>query len=94
MQITLEGHGADGAPLQIPVQPGDTILDSLLRAGAPFPFSCQAGNCGTCKCALVSGDIHELEHSDHALDPAERAQGIILACRTQVRGDTVLRRID
>ena len=89
MQIMLEGHERP-----VPVQAGDTILESLLRAGVPFPFSCQAGNCGTCKCELVSGDILELEHSEHALDPAERAKGIILACRTQVWDDTVVRRID
>jgi CDP-4-dehydro-6-deoxyglucose reductase/ferredoxin-NAD(P)+ reductase (naphthalene dioxygenase ferredoxin-specific) len=89
MQIILEGHDQPVA-----VEAGDTILASLLRAGVPFPFSCQAGNCGTCKCELVSGDILELEHSEHALAPAERAKGIILACRTQVWDDTVVRRID
>jgi len=89
MQITLEGHAEP-----VPVEAGDTILASLLRAGVPFPFSCQAGNCGTCKCELVSGDVLELEHSEHALAPEERAKGIILACRTQVWDDTVVRRID
>jgi ferredoxin-NAD(P)+ reductase (naphthalene dioxygenase ferredoxin-specific) len=89
MQITLEGHERP-----IPVEAGDTILASLLRAGVPFPFSCQAGNCGTCKCELISGDILELEHSEHALSAPERAKGIILACRTQVWDDTVVRRID
>src|SRR3989454_538876 len=62
--------------------------------GFAFPFSCQAGNCGTCKCELVSGDILELEHSEHALAPEQRAKGIILACRTQVWDDAVIRRID
>jgi ferredoxin-NAD(P)+ reductase (naphthalene dioxygenase ferredoxin-specific) len=89
MQITLEGHAEPVA-----VEAGDTILASLLRAGVPFPFSCQAGNCGTCKCELISGDVLELEHSEHALAPEERAKGIILACRTQVWDDTVVRRID
>jgi ferredoxin-NAD(P)+ reductase (naphthalene dioxygenase ferredoxin-specific) len=89
MQITLEGHAEP-----VPVEAGDTILASLLRAGVPFPFSCQAGNCGTCKCELVSGDVLELEHSEHALAPEERAKGIVLACRTQVWDDTVVRRID
>jgi CDP-4-dehydro-6-deoxyglucose reductase/ferredoxin-NAD(P)+ reductase (naphthalene dioxygenase ferredoxin-specific) len=89
MQITLEGHGEP-----VPVRAGDTMLESLLRAGVAFPFSCQAGNCGTCKCELVSGDILELEHSEHALGPEERAKGIILACRTQVWDDAVIRRID
>jgi ferredoxin-NAD(P)+ reductase (naphthalene dioxygenase ferredoxin-specific) len=89
MQITLEGHAE-----AVPVEAGDTILASLLRAGVPFPFSCQAGNCGTCKCELVSGDVLELEHSEHALAPEERAKGIVLACRTQVWDDAVVRRID
>ena len=89
MQITLEGHDRP-----VPVDAGDTILESLLRAGVPFPFSCQAGNCGTCKCELVSGEVHELEHSEHALSADERAKGIILACRTQVWDDTAVRRID
>jgi naphthalene 1,2-dioxygenase ferredoxin reductase component len=89
MQIILEGHDQP-----VPVQAGDTVLASLLRAGLAFPFSCQAGNCGTCKCELVSGDVHELEYSEHALSAAERARGIVLACRTQVWDDTVVRRID
>jgi len=89
MQITLVGHDQP-----VPVQAGDTVLASLLRAGLAFPFSCQAGNCGTCKCELVSGDVHELEYSEHALSPAERARGIVLACRAQVWDDTVIRRID
>lgn len=89
MQITLEGRAEP-----VPVEAGDTILASLLRAGVPFPFSCQAGNCGTCKCELISGDVLELEHSEHALAPEERAKGVVLACRTQVWDDTVVRRID
>jgi ferredoxin len=88
MQITLEGY----APAA--VEPGDTVLDALLRAGLPFPFSCQAGNCGTCRCELVSGDVRHLEHSEHLLAPHERANGIILACRARVWGDTVVRRVD
>ena len=89
MHIILQGHDEP-----VPVQAGDTVLASLLRAGLAFPFSCQAGNCGTCKCELVSGDVHELEYSEHALSAAERARGIVLACRTQVWDDTVIRRID
>jgi ferredoxin len=89
MQITLEGHARP-----IPAEAGDTVLAALLRAGLPFPFSCQGGNCGTCKCQLVCGEIVELEHSAQALAAHERAQGIILACRAQVCGDTVVRRID
>lgn len=89
MQITLEGDAR-----RIPVQAGDTILASLLRAGVPFPFSCQTGNCGTCKCELVSGEVVELDCSAHALAGEERARGIILACRTELRGNATVRLIE
>ncbi len=89
MQITLEGHAEP-----VPVEAGDTILTSLLRAGVPFPFSCQTGTCGTCKCKLLSGEIDELAHSERVLRPEERSRGIVLACRAQIRTDTVVRRID
>jgi len=89
MQITLEDDGR-----RIPVVAGDTILASLLRAGVPFPFSCQTGNCGTCKCELVSGEVVELERSEHALSAEERAMGVILACRSEIRSDAVVRLIE
>ena len=89
MQITLEGHDRP-----VPAQPGDTLLAALLRAGLPFPFSCQSGNCGTCKCELLSGDIEMLEYSAHTLSAAERSRGVVLACRTLLHGDAVVRRID
>ena len=89
MQITLEGHDQP-----VPVQPGDTLLTALLRAGLPFPFSCQTGNCGTCKCELVAGEVGELAHSEHVLSASERARGIVLACRAEPLSDAVVRRID
>jgi ferredoxin len=89
MQITLQGRAEP-----VPARAGETILTSLLRAGVPFPFSCQTGTCGTCKCELLSGSVVELAHSAQALSPAERARGIVLACRAQVCADAVVRRID
>ena len=89
MQIVLVGHVDP-----VPVQPSDTLLASLLRAGLAFPFSCQNGNCGHCKCELLSGEVHELEYSEHALSTAERSRGIVLACRVQPRSGGVIRRID
>ena len=89
MQITLLGHGET-----VPVEAGDTLLAALLRAGLAFPFSCQTGNCGTCKCQLISGEVEMLEYSSHTLSCAERTRGVVLACRTLLRGDAVVRRID
>ncbi len=78
----------------VPAEEGQTVLDALLAHGVGFAYSCQAGNCGTCRCEFVSGDIMELEYSEHALSAAERGRGIVLACRSQVWSDVVVRRLD
>jgi ferredoxin len=88
-ELTIEGF-----PNVIAVQRGETILNSLLRAGLPFPFACQTGTCGTCKCLLLHGEVVELPRSERALRPEEREKGIILACRSQLRGPGTIRRID
>ncbi len=36
----------------------------------------------------------ELEYSEHALSAEERGRGIVLACRSQVWSDVVVRRLD
>jgi ferredoxin-NAD(P)+ reductase (naphthalene dioxygenase ferredoxin-specific) len=77
-----------------PAEEGETVLGALLAHGIGFAYSCQSGNCGTCKCELVSGDILELEYSEHALSPNERSRGIVLACRSQMWSDVVVRRLD
>lgn len=77
-----------------PAEPGDTVLSALLQHGVGFAYSCQAGNCGTCKCELMSGEIMELEYSEHALSPAERARNVVLACRAQVWSDVSVRRLE
>jgi naphthalene 1,2-dioxygenase ferredoxin reductase component len=90
MTITIT---VEGDPQAVNAEAGDTILGALLRNGVGFAYSCEAGNCGTCKCELVRGDILELEYSEHALSPAEHDKGVVLACRTQVWGDTTIRRL-
>lgn len=82
-----------GDPQSIPAEDGETLLDALLRHGVGFAYSCQTGNCGTCKCEYVSGELFELEYSEHALPAAERERGIVLACRSQVWSDVQIRRL-
>ncbi|HZP92978.1 MAG TPA: 2Fe-2S iron-sulfur cluster-binding protein [Burkholderiales bacterium] len=78
----------------VPAQAGETVLSALLSHGVGFAYSCEAGNCGTCKCELVSGEILELEYSEHALSAPERARNIVLACRCRVLSDVVVRRLE
>lgn len=87
-------HVLGAVPRSAPALTGETILQSLLEAGVPFPHNCQSGNCGACKCELIEGDVLELPYSEYALSDAERAQNRILACRTQVWGDTTIQMLD
>lgn len=68
-----------GRSLAVP--DGVTILEAALADGIAYPHGCRSGRCGSCKSRLVSGDVDLLEHSRFALSEAEKAQGLILACR-------------
>lgn len=75
-----------------PVEAGKkTVLDAVLDAGVPFPHSCMSGECGQCKCQLISGEVQRLSASPGALSAAEVAAGRVLACRSKPLGDVTLR---
>jgi ferredoxin len=57
----------------------ETLLDSARRAGLSPPFSCEAGNCGTCMAKLVEG--RATMRVNDALDDDEVAEGYILTCQ-------------
>jgi 3-ketosteroid 9alpha-monooxygenase subunit B len=61
-------------------EPGDTILDTARRAGLKPPFSCQAGNCGTCMAHLAQGTV--TMRANNVLRADEVAQGWILTCQS------------
>ena len=65
----------------VTVEMGRSILDSGIDQGLALPHSCRAGNCATCKCRLVSGEVELSPYSEFALTNAEREEGLILACR-------------
>ncbi|GAB4469207.1 MAG: 2Fe-2S iron-sulfur cluster-binding protein [Burkholderiaceae bacterium] len=84
----------EGRAEPLAAEEGETILAALKRHGLPAAYSCEAGNCGTCKVEYLGGEIFELDHSEYALSAALRANNIVLACRTQVWGDVAIRQID
>lgn len=78
----------------IAVEMGDTILETAIRAGVPYPHGCRSGNCGACKSELIDGDVELSPYSEFALTAAERAQGLILACRAVPWSDAAVRWLD
>lgn len=68
----------DGRDHVVRVEPGQTLLEAGLAAGADLPFSCAMGGCGACKVKLVAGAVHTEEPS--CLSPRERDEGFVLTC--------------
>jgi ferredoxin-NADP reductase len=81
-QLTVKsaGHSFD-----VVVQPGQTLLEAALAAGAPLPFSCTMGGCGACKVKKLAG--HVVMAEPNCLTAQERANGAVLACVACAAGD-------
>ena len=69
----------DRKKVSVPLVPGETLLESARRAGLEPPFSCEAGNCGTCMAMVVDG--HATMRVNDALEDDEVAEGYILTCQ-------------
>ncbi|SFS42579.1 2Fe-2S iron-sulfur cluster-binding protein [Saccharopolyspora flava] len=61
------------------------VLDAVLRHRPEVPYSCRDGVCGSCRAKVVAGAV--ALGPQHALDPADLADGYTLACRARPRTD-------
>jgi ferredoxin-NADP reductase len=62
-----------------------TVLELSEELGIGIENSCRVGTCGICKVKMTSGEV-EMAVQD-ALDPDDRANGIILACQAKPKGE-------
>jgi 3-ketosteroid 9alpha-monooxygenase subunit B len=69
----------DRKKASVPQVPGETLLESARRAGLSPPFSCEAGNCGTCMAKLIDGAA--TMRTNDVLEDDEIADGYILTCQ-------------
>lgn len=53
-EIVLSFQGNDN---KIRINKGNSILEEALEKGLELPYSCQTGNCSTCKGTLISGEM-------------------------------------
>lgn len=82
-------HRLTVEPLGVEVEVGDgqTILDACLRAGVWLPHACGHGLCGTCKVAVLDGEVDHGDSSLFALMDFEREEGKTLACSARLLSD-------
>lgn len=83
-QVVVE---LDGAVTEHHWPSGANLLDVLLAAGLPAPFSCREGACSACACVLQEGTV-DLERNE-VLDDVDLADGIILACQARATSPVV-----
>lgn len=67
---------------------GNTLLFALEQNKVPVIAACRAGVCGSCKTKIVKGDYTAT--SQMTLTADEIAQGFVLACSCQLKGDVEL----
>ncbi len=77
----------DGRTTPFDARRGETILDAAVREGLHFPNDCRVGGCGTCKCRLLSGKVHERTDKAYVLTKAELRAGYVLACQSVPKTD-------
>jgi ferredoxin-NADP reductase/DMSO/TMAO reductase YedYZ heme-binding membrane subunit len=65
-----------------------SVLELAESLGIALPFDCRSGVCGQCKTRLLTGSVEMA--SEDALDPLDRANGLILACQATCRDDVVV----
>ncbi len=72
-RILLEGHHRSAE-----LRAGEVLLAAMDRIGAPVPYACRSGVCGTCRVELVEGQVDP--GIPFALTAADRQAGAILTC--------------
>ena len=65
----------------------ETLLETARRAGLSPPFSCEAGNCGTCMGKLIDG--RATMRINDALEEDEVDDGYILTCQAVPDTDSI-----
>jgi 3-ketosteroid 9alpha-monooxygenase subunit B len=69
----------DRKKVEVPRMANETLLESARRAGMSPPFSCEAGNCGTCMARLSEGSA-TMRVNDALMDD-EVEDGYVLTCQ-------------
>ncbi|MEU9980449.1 2Fe-2S iron-sulfur cluster-binding protein [Streptomyces sp. NPDC050856] len=70
----------DGRSGTWPVQDGEPLLETVLRARSDVPYGCKDGVCGTCRAFLVTGEVR-MDYN-YALEPEETEAGYVLTCQS------------
>jgi len=70
------------------VEAGANLLTVLREHQVPISYSCTAGRCGTCRCRVLQGEVHEMGREAKITGPND--DGYVLACMSSVTANCVV----
>lgn len=74
--------------IQLEIQPGKSLLDTILEAGVNAEYSCKEGVCGACEARVISGEV---DHHDFVLSKQEQATNrSIMICVSGCKSDCLV----
>ncbi|HYQ00470.1 MAG TPA: 2Fe-2S iron-sulfur cluster binding domain-containing protein [Polyangiaceae bacterium] len=74
------------------IEPGESVLDCLLRQGEPVSSLCRSGACQSCLLQATSGPVPAV--AQQGLKDAWKQQGYFLACVCRPQADLTIERCD
>ena len=72
----------------VPIDPKESVLDALLRAGHDVPYGCKSGACQACMLQAQSGELPP--HCQPGLGDAVKQLGYFLSCSCYPTSETPL----
>lgn len=72
----------DGTGRSYICRPGESLLKGMeISDEDPIAVGCRGGGCGVCKIHITEGEFSAKAMSKAHISEAERARGVVLACR-------------
>lgn len=73
------------------LEPGETVLGGLYKAGYAYTIGCRRGGCAICKVDLREGEFsYDHPVADSVVSEQERADGTCLSCRAVPDSDVTI----
>ncbi|WP_191564173.1 2Fe-2S iron-sulfur cluster-binding protein [Janibacter melonis] len=73
------------------LEPDETVLSGLYKAGYAYTVGCKRGGCGICKLDVLDGDFtYNRPVADSVVSADERTDGTCLSCRAVPDSDITI----
>lgn len=73
------------------LEPGETVLGGLYKAGFAYTIGCRRGGCAICKVDVLEGDFsYDHPVADSVISEQERTDGTCLSCRAVPDSDVTI----